>query len=55
MLELKADDVVTENHKAPEKEIRTEGGLEKKEGKVQAKPVASKVPVEPYKLNILFP
>jgi len=55
MPELLADEVVTENHQDLEKKAPTDKGPKKKEGKVQAKPVTSKAPVEPYKPKISFP
>jgi len=57
MPKLVADKVVTENHQAliQEKKVSTEEDSKKEEGEVQAKPLALKVPVEPYKPKILFP
>jgi len=57
MLELVIDEVVTENHQASikEKEVPIEEGPKKKVREVQAKLMASKVPVELYKPKISFP
>jgi len=57
MLELVTDEVVIEDNQIPiqEKEAPIKEGTEKKKGKFQAKPVASKAPMEPYKPKIPFP
>jgi len=57
MLELVADEVVTNNHQAliQENEAPIKEGPAKKEGEVQAKLVVLKAPMEPYKPKILFP